>query len=499
MGIGASLPERLVRAVQANDGKSLSEVLSTYQRQGQLPPLEARGAGHASWTPLILAAARGSYACLDLLLRAGANVQAAVGAEGSTALHEAIGRGNQREALLLLSAGANPFCENNRGLTAVDVAINQKNLALVRQLEARAPFAGYLAMKVPKFMGLGSEWKPRYIVVMPRWPAAGAGHLVRVVMLAYKSIDEPLPACKVWLDGAVARLVVGSKGPSASQCALTLHRTHAAVSGAYVTGDSNGPVLHLRPTDKAPGADGNLRRFIDVVNARGLPPPPAPPPLPSPALQGSATPPRHEAAAAASPARPQSCCAADSSLAQPGETDEQLARRLQQEYNAAAPGGNAGYPALEPTASPRPARPSSATPQRAPAPAPAPRPTPPAGPLESGAAVHYPAISNAPGGMPSRPSAPMAVSDGAGNLSFPTVGANMADAPPAAGAGGGGRPSAGAAPSGGPSGPPMSPPSFAENQGAHRRAESVDDDEGMCVVCLAAPATTALVLLPLEK
>ena len=39
----------------------------------------------------------------------------AVGAEGSTALHEAIGRGNQREALLLLSAGANPFCENNCG------------------------------------------------------------------------------------------------------------------------------------------------------------------------------------------------------------------------------------------------------------------------------------------------------------------------------------------------------------------------------------------------
>ena len=36
----------------------------------------------------------------------------------------------------------------------------------------------------------------RYVVVMPRWPAAGAGHLVRVVMLAYKSIDEPLPACK---------------------------------------------------------------------------------------------------------------------------------------------------------------------------------------------------------------------------------------------------------------------------------------------------------------
>ncbi len=47
------------------------------------------------------------------------------------------------------------------GLTAIDVAINAKSLALVRQLEGRAPFAGYLAMKVPKFMGLGSEWKAR--------------------------------------------------------------------------------------------------------------------------------------------------------------------------------------------------------------------------------------------------------------------------------------------------------------------------------------------------
>lgn len=39
--------------------------------------------------------------------------------------------------------------------------------------------------------------------------------------------------------------------------------------------------------DKTPGSEGNLRRFIDVVNARGLPPPPAPPPQPSLALQGA--------------------------------------------------------------------------------------------------------------------------------------------------------------------------------------------------------------------
>ncbi len=36
-----------------------------------------------------------------------------------------------------------------------------------------------------------------------------------------------------------------TKQPSAGVQAL--HRTHAAVSGACVTGDSHGPVLHLRP------------------------------------------------------------------------------------------------------------------------------------------------------------------------------------------------------------------------------------------------------------
>ncbi len=142
-------------------------------------------------------------------------------------------------------------------------------------------------------------------------------------------------APQVWLDGAVARLVVGSRDPNAAQCALvrappgsgprgaaapapaslvwpaalarpparaagcarcllahllrvpgalappeceprsasqscanitypspdqgrggaqTLHRTHAAVTGAHVTGDSNGPVLHLRPVRRGVAA-----------------------------------------------------------------------------------------------------------------------------------------------------------------------------------------------------------------------------------------------------
>ncbi len=49
------------------DSGGRSQVLATYRRQGERVPLEARGAGKASWTPLIFAAAKGSYACLDLV------------------------------------------------------------------------------------------------------------------------------------------------------------------------------------------------------------------------------------------------------------------------------------------------------------------------------------------------------------------------------------------------------------------------------------------------
>ncbi len=210
------------------------------------------------------------------------------------------------------------------------------------------------------------------------------------------------------------------------------------------------------------------------------------------------------------------------------------------------------------------------------------------------AQVHYPTVNHASAGAPVRPSAPMAATDGTGNLSFPAGGAAMASAPPGpSGSAAGARANAG--PSSGPQGPPMSPPSqvrtplaagvlgvhqasrspglrapraapcaacssrrcpcsavhgpgdhsqtrlvnssflwrycdatqrkqppankgralcclivlghFLKNTNGfsnqyrlrsppaqlHRRAESTDEDEGSCVVCLAAPATVALV------
>ncbi len=76
---------------------------------------------------------------------------------------------------------------------------------------------------------------------MPRYPSpvapAGTERLVRTLLVAYKGRDQVVPTLKLWLDGAIARSVLGYKGSSNLQCALVLHRLHAAPTGAHITGD----------------------------------------------------------------------------------------------------------------------------------------------------------------------------------------------------------------------------------------------------------------------
>jgi hypothetical protein len=60
----------------------------------------------------------------------------------------------------------NHFCDEQlcmlrAGLTAIDVAINARNVYLTRKLEAAAQFQALLLMKVPKWGGLGTEWRQR--------------------------------------------------------------------------------------------------------------------------------------------------------------------------------------------------------------------------------------------------------------------------------------------------------------------------------------------------
>lgn len=56
--------------------------------------------------------------------------------------------------------------------------------------------------------------------------------VVRTLLVCYKGIDQAMPCCKVWLDGATARTVTGSRGSTLLQCML-------------VRGLQSSPLLHL--------------------------------------------------------------------------------------------------------------------------------------------------------------------------------------------------------------------------------------------------------------
>jgi len=81
-------------------------------------------------------------------------------------------------------------------------------------------------MQISKYMGLGAEWKSRWVVIMPRYqmPAnpqnSGEARVARSLLVCYKTPESCEPVCKVWLDGAVARSVTGSRGSGFLQCAL---------------------------------------------------------------------------------------------------------------------------------------------------------------------------------------------------------------------------------------------------------------------------------------
>ena len=83
------------------------------------------------------------------------------------------------------------------GLTPIDLAINNRHVKLVRRLEQRSFFSGWLLMKVPKYMGLGSEWKSRWCVIMPRYPSVSVLALKSFLSLRILSIQHRVCAAIV--------------------------------------------------------------------------------------------------------------------------------------------------------------------------------------------------------------------------------------------------------------------------------------------------------------
>jgi hypothetical protein len=140
--------------------------------------------------------------------------------KGGSALHEAVSNKQDHVVEFLLRRGSDPFTENAKKLTAMDLACLTKNVSVLRQIETNAPFKGWLLMKVLRFGGMGAEWQRRWCIIYHRYPfpdARTATHVTHVALVAYKRIDSAVPVCKVWLDGARAV----SMGASLNRSAMT--------------------------------------------------------------------------------------------------------------------------------------------------------------------------------------------------------------------------------------------------------------------------------------
>ncbi|KAI3426006.1 hypothetical protein D9Q98_007974 [Chlorella vulgaris] len=377
MGANLSTPEKIARCAKNGDTDSLKALLTDLQRNDA--SFHANRARYLEVpdeqgnTPLTLAAARGYLSCIQLLLQVGANVHHAnLKPDGGSALHEAVAHKHEAVVELLLRNGASPFVENCKGLTAMDIACSTKNVPLLRRLEQCAPFAGWLLVKVPVFGGFGATWQRRWVVISHRFPNPRAprnSQLTHCVFLAYKTLANTAPSCRVWLDGARAREVYNPKaearlqatvgsGPRVAQAGITLHRKHELPAGVYTTGghqpgaptpsqQQEGYTFYLRPDDGSPAAVRSLDTLVRTVNNRGFPvtaagasaaPVPQsqqqqqqqpPPPIVGPLLSslvgvgGSASAPGASWGAAPQPAG-----------AEGMDLDEMMARRLQEEYDA---------------------------------------------------------------------------------------------------------------------------------------------------------------------
>lgn len=111
----------LITACHAPD-KTLYDVAARGQRRDKAERLIRSGSDvnetHPGnqWTPLLAAAAGGHPKMCDVLIKAGANLNAQ-DANGNTPLHLARAGGHTKTASVLLAAGADPNIKNNQGKT----------------------------------------------------------------------------------------------------------------------------------------------------------------------------------------------------------------------------------------------------------------------------------------------------------------------------------------------------------------------------------------------
>ena len=102
---------------------------------------------HAGWTPLHYAVLQGNLECVEILLRAKADVNAAA-PNGSTALMLAARNGHVEVVKRLLAAGADTEKVNEEGRTAVSWALEKRQSAAAELIEKARRAKGLPPTKV---------------------------------------------------------------------------------------------------------------------------------------------------------------------------------------------------------------------------------------------------------------------------------------------------------------------------------------------------------------
>lgn len=288
MGAEQSIPEQLYAASKRDDVEWLRDALHRWQQQQRRVKCAAERHSVLSWqdptsrlTPLMLIASKNQLEAGKALLEAGADPnflsRAPVhGPRGGTALHDAVRCRHPSMVDLLLQHMADPFLENADGYTPMDVAVSEADPTILRCLESRALFAGYISQQLPHdhahaptgAASAGSgPFAVRWCVVAPRVtpPSPGqAAGTVRVELLVYDSFDAAQPKMRVWLTGAAASLTRARRA-SSLEGIVRLHPDHRQPTNA-ATSYCAGWLLTFRPPSNLPLGDATLSAFIDCCS-----------------------------------------------------------------------------------------------------------------------------------------------------------------------------------------------------------------------------------------
>jgi len=225
-------------------------------------------------TPLLVASSRGHYLVVELLISFGADVDAMGGFVGGTALHASVYHKHNGVATLLINNFASPFIENAQGVTPMDLACKQGNVELLRHMESKAIFCGWIEQKIPRY-GFGYEWISRWVVISQRLKYLTHGSVqqhphVRIVLLCYENLSSANASCKSWLDNANASFVrvnQRNRNPKMQHAAeLQLDPDHPHLRGGYTTKNNGRLSLHFRPTGLDHTSLGLISDFVSYVN-----------------------------------------------------------------------------------------------------------------------------------------------------------------------------------------------------------------------------------------